>query len=118
MPVAVGASGARGVHVCVYVEASGEGQPAHRETERDQQTSADELSTLLESQGDLPPEKQHQAGAQREQYRMANGKSNGETERARVSGRTERRRERKSGNRHEVIGPEAVKEAERQHRAG
>src|SRR5687767_9516099 len=118
MPVAVGAMIARGVHVCVYVEASGERQPAHHEPERDQQTSADELSTLLESQGDLPPEKQHHAGTQREQYRMADGKSNGEAERARVPGRTERRCERKSGNRHEVIGPKAVKKAEREHRAG
>src|SRR5688572_11764559 len=115
MPVAVGAMIARGVRVCVYVEAPGERQPAHHETERDQQTSADELSALLESQGDLPPEKQHHAGAEREQYRVADGKSNGEAERARVSGRTERCCERKGGNRHEVIGPEAVKESEREH---
>jgi hypothetical protein len=102
----------------MHVESSGDCQPAHDEPEPDQQAASDEFPALLESRRYLPAEKQHQTGAQGKQHRVSDGKPYCEAKRARVSRRTERRRERESGYRHEVIGAEAVKEPEREHGAG
>src|SRR5688572_15434448 len=112
MPVTVCAMITRVMRVRMHVEAARNRHPPDNESECDQQAATDQLATLLEPHGNLPAEKQHEPPAEREQHRVADGKSQCEAERARVSRGAQWRRKRECRDCHEVIGAEAVKEAE------
>jgi SAM-dependent methyltransferase len=114
VPVAVGARTVF-VHVRVHIQAARQRQPTDEQPEHDEETAADELAALLESDGNLPARKQHEPGAYREQQRVAHSKSHRKAERACIPGRPEGRRQRQRRNRHQVIGAKAVKKAEREH---
>src|SRR5688572_17187809 len=93
MPVTVCPVIARVVRMRMHVEAARNRHPPDDESKCDQQAATDQLATLLEPHGNLPAEKQHEPRPEREQHRVADGKSHCEAERARVSRGTQRRRE-------------------------
>src|SRR5687767_11178642 len=117
MPVAVCALLARIMRMHVHVQPARHRQPSNDEPERDQKASTDELSTLLEPDWNLPAKKQDDSSPQREQHRVADGKTQRESKRACIPGRPERRRQRERGDRHEVIGAKTVEETESEHAA-
>ena len=91
-------------------------QPTDDHAQHDQQAASDELAALFKSHRNLPPEKQHEPRAQCKQQRMADRKPQRQTEGARVTRGSKRRRERQGRDRHQMIGAKAVKKAESEHR--
>src|SRR5689334_7650651 len=118
MPVAMEIVIAVEMRVRVGVEPARICQPSADATKQDQQAPADELAAALEPDGNLPPEKEDGRGANAENERMSDGKTNGQPERAAVSRGSQRRGQRQRGNRHQVIGPQAMEKSEREHRSG
>ena len=117
VPVRVQSAIAMRMGVRVGVEAARKRQPAAQQSEHDQEAAARKLAALLEAGGNLPAEEQHERRANRQQQRVTDGKFDGQPERAAVLGWTERRGEGQSGDGHQVIGTEAVKKSEREHRS-
>jgi hypothetical protein len=103
------------VGVGVRVNATGQGEPAPRKPESDEQTATGEFSRLLQPSGNLPAEKQDERRAYRQQQRVAHGEPQRQPEGAAVAGGLERRGQRKRRDGHQVIGAETVEKTESEH---
>jgi len=107
------------VHVLMLmrVHAAGYRQPTADHAKDDEEAAAGDLPGLLQPQWQLPPEQQNSGRAQGEKERMTRRKSQSQPECAAIPyGSNRRGRDRKRGDRHQVIGAQAMQEPERKNR--